>query len=95
MEQELIVPSKMSLAEQEWKDALVLAMEEVGITPIYIARGMKNIMDNAMTESKKWTLLEDYVTKLAAYKAWHKMQKDTPDVQIQIANIFKTGDNIL
>ncbi len=95
MEQEIIVPKSQSLQEQERKDALVLAMEEVGIDEHLIAKTLKDIINNAVTETRKGTIVDDYATKLSALKAWHKFQSDKPDVQIQIANIFQTQDNIL
>lgn len=96
MEQEIIMRDEKPLQTQgQDKDALVLAMEEEGINVKYIAKLMKNVMDNAVIESKKWNIMEDFVTKLSAARTWHKMQKDTPDVQIQIANIFQTWENIL
>ena len=95
MEQEIILQNKMPLVEQEWKDALVLAMEEVGLNPKYIAKNLKNVLDNAVMESKTGNIMDDNMAKIAAMKLWHKFQKDTPDVQIQIANIFQTWENIL
>lgn len=84
-----------SLKEQEQQDALVLAMEELWMDETYIAKNLKHVIDNAVTETKKGDIIEDFATKLSAIKTWHKFKKDTPDVQIQIANIFQTWENIL
>lgn len=96
MKWELVTTSNnKSLKEQEQQDALVLAMENIWIDEEYIAKNLKSIIDNAVTETKKWDIIEDFATKLSALKTRHKFRKDTPDVQIQIANIFQTWENIL
>lgn len=95
MEQEIILPNKKAMVEQEQKNALVLAMEDVNLNEGYAARLLKHIMENAVTETKKWDIIEDFSTKLSALKTWRQWTKDTPDVQIQIANVFQTGTNIL
>ena len=95
MNTELILPTNKSLVEQEPVDALVLAMQEIWMDEMYAAKVLKNVMDNAITETKKWDIIEDFRTKLAAVQTWKKFMKDTPDVQIQIANIFQPWENIL
>lgn len=78
------------------KDSIVVAMEEVGINDSYIAETMKDIMDNAiMANPKTGDLLVDYGVRLQAVKAWHKITSWKPDISIQIANVFPTGQNIL
>lgn len=53
MEQEIILPNKKAMVEQEQKNALVLAMEDVNLNEGYAARLLKHIMENAVTETKK------------------------------------------
>lgn len=96
MNTELIIPTDKSIdLQHEHEDALVVAMRDIWINEEYLAKNLKNIIDNAVTETKKWDIIEDFVTKLSAVKAARKFMKDTPDVQIQIANIFQPWDNIL
>lgn len=78
------------------KDAVTIAMEEIGIDEHYIAENLKDIIDNAVTANPKTgDLLVDYSTRLQWVKAWHKMVSGKPDISIQIANVFPTGQNIL
>lgn len=78
------------------KDAVTVAMENVGIDEDYIAENLRDIIDNAVTANPKTgDLLVDYGTRLQWIKAWHKMVSWKPDISIQIANVFPTGQNIL
>lgn len=78
------------------KEAIVVAMENAGINESYIAENLKDIIDNAITANPRtWDIMVDYATRLQWVKAWHKIASWKPDISIQIANVFPTGQNIL
>lgn len=77
----------IAVKEQE-RLSLVAEMEKVGITEEFIAKNLMHIMKNAEASTPKGEIIEDYATKLAAIKVWHKMKSSVPDVQVNIANIF-------
>ena len=97
METEIITkPSaELQVSEENDKD-LVQAFEDVGIDNHYIAHWLKHILDNTETANPKTgDMMEDYATKLQAIKTWQKIVSWKPDISIQIANVFPTGQNIL
>lgn len=99
MNQDLVTTNNTTtsiLRNDPKKESIVVAMEEAGIDDTYIADTMKDIMDNAVTANPKTgDLIVDYGVRLQAVKAWHKITSWKPDISIQIANVFNTGQNIL
>lgn len=99
MNQDLVTTNNTAtsiLRNDPKKESIVVAMEEAGIDDTYIADTMKDIMDNAVTANPKTgDLIVDYGVRLQAVKAWHKITSWKPDISIQIANVFPTGQNIL
>jgi len=71
--------------------SLIAELEAVGITEAFIAKNLLHIMSNAEASTPKGEIIEDYATKLAAIKVWHKMKASVPDVQVNIANIFPSN----
>jgi hypothetical protein len=78
-------------AAQERRD-LVAAMEKEGIDEGFVAKTLAHIINRAECSTPKGDLVEDFATKLAGLKLWHKMKSGQPDVQVNVANFFpKSG----
>lgn len=96
MEWELITHNSTSMTQQEnINTSLVREMEDIWMNDKYIVTVLKHIMDNAITETKKWDIIEDFNAKLSAINTRYKLQKNSPQINVQIANVFQTWQNIL
>lgn len=77
-----------TIAKERERQSLIAEFEKVGIDEAFVAGQLRHIIDNAECSTPKGDIIEDYSTKLMAIKAWHKMKSSTPDVQVNIANVF-------
>lgn len=77
-----------AVAKERERQSLITEFEKVGIDERFIAQQLRHVIDNAECSTPKGEIIEDYATKLSAIKAWHKMRSATPDVQVNIANVF-------
>lgn len=90
-----IIPAQRNLPVASNEDSFAVALRDHGINEEYLASNLKYIAENAVTETKKWDIMEDFPTKLSALKEMRKILKDQPDNLIQIANVFNTRENVL
>lgn len=93
--QELVtedVRSDIQVRELDNQKNLVFHLDRIGLDEERIAKELLNIIENAMASDPKWNLIEDFGTKLLAIKTWHQMRKSSPDISINIANVFPSNN---
>jgi hypothetical protein len=78
-------------AARERKD-LVKAMEREGIDEAFVAKTLAHVIKDAMCSTPTGDMVEDFGTKLAGLKLWHKMKSGQPDVQVNVAQFFPKGN---
>lgn len=97
METELVLAQNESalVTKEAERKALSKTIDEAGLTDDVVVDVLKEIMEDAITANPKTgEYFPDYSTRLQAVKTWHKFKSGSPDVQIQIANVFP-GGNVL
>ena len=91
MSQEIILAQNESalVSKESERQALSKTIDESGMTDRVVVETLKEIMNDAVTANPKTgEYYPDYSTRLQAVKAWHKFKSGSPDVSIQIANVF-------
>ena len=71
---------------------LIAEFDSVWFDDRFVAKTLKDIATNAVTTTPKWSVIVDYNARLSAIKTWNSLKRNTPEVQVNIQNVFGKSD---
>ena len=78
------------IIKQETKtDPMVLALKELGLDEEFIAKTLKHIATNAITQNNQWEQIEDFHAKLKAIQVMLKIKDKNYDKSWINLNFFQ------
>lgn len=88
----IVQEQNTSLVTSEPSQWLIAEFDNVWFDDKFVAKTLKNIAEHAVTTTPKWQVIVDYNARLSAIKTWHSMKRNTPEVQVNIQNVFGKSD---